>query len=228
MSRLATWGKRISAIVVLVFLGSILVVGYTPATFPQQVPDPIAEPIEENANETGSFNVSAFIGGAGEVLSEPKFNQTEYKFEVHQQINEVREKRGLSQLHWDKKLSKIAEYHSNDMVERGYYAHTAPSGESMEDRYEEFGYDCSVPISGNRYATGAENINKIYWDTKTYTYGYIENESKLAKETIEQWMDSPGHRKNILQPYWKNEGIGVAVNETSDGDTMVYVTQNFC
>jgi len=37
-------------------------------------------------------------------------------------------------------------------------------------------------------------------------------------------MKSPGHRKNILTPYWKKEGIGVHIGP----DDKVYVTQNFC
>ena len=40
-------------------------------------------------------------------------------------------------------------------------------------------------------------------------------------------MNSPGHRENLLEPYWSEEGIGIAATETSDG-TKVYATQNFC
>ncbi len=46
----------------------------------------------------------------------------------------------------------------------------------------------------------------------------------LARKVVAGWMHSPGHRKNILTPHWKREGIGVAIG----AGEKVYVTQNFC
>jgi uncharacterized protein YkwD len=47
---------------------------------------------------------------------------------------------------------------------------------------------------------------------------------QIARSTVSGWMKSPGHRKNILQPFWKTEGIGIAVSP----DDKVLITQNFC
>jgi uncharacterized protein YkwD len=47
---------------------------------------------------------------------------------------------------------------------------------------------------------------------------------KIAESTVHGWMNSQGHRKNILTPRWKSEGIGVAISP----DDKVYITQNFC
>jgi len=41
---------------------------------------------------------------------------------------------------------------------------------------------------------------------------------------VRGWMDSPGHRKNILTPHWRNEGVGVFLSP----DEKVFITQNFC
>lgn len=66
-----------------------------------------------------------------------------------------------------------------------------------------------------------------YWNTNAATYRRVTNESELAEIIVTQWMESTGHRENILRPEWNSEGIGVAIDDTED-DTVVYVTQNFC
>ena len=75
----------------------------------------------------------------------------------------------------------------------------------------------------------AENIyqNNLY-DSVTYYNGipsYDWNtQEEIAQSTVEGWMDSPGHRKNILTSSYDREGIGVAI-ATND---KVYITQDFC
>ena len=54
-------------------------------------------------------------------------------------------------------------------------------------------------------------------------YNWSSMES-IATSTVTGWMESPGHRKNILEPHWQSEGIGVAVAP----DYSVYITENFC
>jgi len=76
---------------------------------------------------------------------------------------------------------------------------------------------------------GAENIfqNNLY-DAVTTVNGEAfydwNSPEKIAETTVQGWMKSAGHRKNILMPYWKNEGIGVVIAP----DDKVYITQNFC
>ena len=47
---------------------------------------------------------------------------------------------------------------------------------------------------------------------------------EAAKQVVQGWMNSPGHRANLVRPIWLNEGIGVFLH--SNGE--LYVTQNFC
>jgi len=153
------------------------------------------------------------------------------EWELHARINEIRQERGLSRLKMDGKLQGIARNHSADMAERGYFSHESPEGNRVEDRYESVGYSCRIPVSGNRYATGGENI------AQTWAYGDIQsnggivsydgNETEIAHGIARQWMNSAGHRENILESYWQYEGIGIATTE-EDGDLKVYATQNFC
>lgn len=139
---------------------------------------------------------------------------------IHREINEVRAERNLSLLSWDASLAEIARYHSRDMIERGYFAHTGPDGETMGDRYEQFGYECRVPKGDGSYATGGENIAYVY-------ASQYDDADAVAARIVDLWMDSRGHRENILREYWENEGIGVRLG-TVDGERRVYVTQNFC
>lgn len=148
---------------------------------------------------------------------------------IHEEVNEFRVEHGASRLSYDSQLAGIALGHSARMAEVGQIYHSGPDG-SMEDRYRRAGYECRVPISGNRYATGAENVAQTWYRTAvTTTEGVVTYDSvaELAAGVVEQWAGSPGHRENMLRPYWRREGIGVAV-AVVDGDYAVYVTQNFC
>lgn len=125
---------------------------------------------------------------------------------IHERINAEREERGLRPLKRRAELDAVAMYHSEGMAENDYFAHTSPDGESVRDRYARFGVACS----------GGENIFRL-----TSTFG--ASPEGVADQAVESWMNSEGHRENILRPQYFVEGLGVVF----DGDT-VYVTQNFC
>ncbi|AHZ23552.1 hypothetical protein BM92_13275 [Haloferax mediterranei ATCC 33500] len=146
---------------------------------------------------------------------------------IFERLNEERQKRGLSPVEYDLELQAIARYHSKDMAESGYFAHDSPDGESLKARYQKFGYNCKVPVGGNAYMTGSENIAQTYHDENVVGAGYLATEQELADGLMDQWMNSTGHRKNILTPEWNNIGVGVYIIEESGG-TAVYATQNFC
>ncbi|MDS0478498.1 CAP domain-containing protein [Natrinema sp. 1APR25-10V2] len=146
---------------------------------------------------------------------------------IHDAVNEERTARGLKKLQFDAELRDIAREHSRDMAERGYFSHTDPEGDNFADRYAEAGYECRVGGSGGTYYTGGENIAQTWYDRAVRTDGgtaTYTTERGLADAIVTQWMNSPGHRENILASQWEHEGIGVYV--TDDG--KVYATQNFC
>lgn len=150
---------------------------------------------------------------------------------VHQFVNEERRAHGLQPVDRDRELRRIARYHSRDMAGTGYFSHTSPGGETMGDRYETFGYDCRVKTQEDTYAAGSENIAYTWYRVHVQQSDgdtvYHTDEKQLARGIVEGWMNSPGHRENILRPYWDDEGIGVAVTQER-GNTKVYATQNFC
>jgi uncharacterized protein YkwD len=130
---------------------------------------------------------------------------------IHERVNQRRQRHGLGNLSWNGDLATVARYHSTQMAEKRYFAHTAPSGESLADRYEAFGVACA----------GGENLGYVRYGGGTYS------DEELARRIVTGWMNSEGHRKNLLRPRFDAEGIGVTVVER-DGQTHVYATQNFC
>lgn len=108
-------------------------------------------------------------------------------------INRERAAYGLAPLRFASDLSVVARAHSQDMVERDYFAHQSPEGKDLRHRFARYG------ISNWRYI--AENIacNRGYEDP--------------VVTAVTGWMNSPGHRKNILNKGLVESGIGVAVSE---------------
>jgi len=159
----------------------------------------------------------------------PKIVIAELERRIHVLINKERRNHGLSLLEWNGALAGIAKQHSRDMAKRNYFSHYSPEGHDFFYRYKEEGYTCGVRVGRTIYQ-GAENIaiNHLY-NSYTTVNGVVayhdwNSQNKIAETTVEGWMKSPGHRKNILTPYFKSEGIGVFVAP----DDKVYITQNFC
>jgi uncharacterized protein YkwD len=150
---------------------------------------------------------------------------------VHIRINQIRTQHGLEKLAWKKPLARAATGHSRDMAKRDYFDHHSPEGNDFSFRYEKVDFTCRVPAGSHRFLTGGENIHKTWRAeaTRTWSDGRKEETGirtipEVAEQAVQGWMNSPGHRKNILTPEWQSEGIGVWVR--SDG--AVFITQNFC
>jgi uncharacterized protein YkwD len=135
-------------------------------------------------------------------------------FLIHDKINEERKQNGLKELSWDSKLALIAEKHSKDMGQREYYSHVTPEGLEPTDRANNAGYSCKKNY-GSYYTIGiSENLFQIK--------GLIGGYENISDSVVEGWMNSPGHRKNILEKNYDREGIGIAI------DNGWQITQNFC
>ena len=147
---------------------------------------------------------------------------------IHDLVNRERQKHGLAPIDWDDALARIARKHSADMAKRGYFSHDSPEGHDFSNRYGAGGYTCRVPV-GATVHLGGENIfqNNRYNSVTTVNgraYYDWNSEEDIAGSTVRGWMNSPGHRKNILTPYWKREGIGVHLTPENE----IFITQNFC
>ena len=91
------------------------------------------------------------------------------------------------------------------------------------------GYDCAKQ-EGNAIYKGAENIHRGWkFGGSSYLNGRLVSRNwfsdrQVAENAAQGWMDSPGHRKNIVNPRYTLEGIGVA----EDSGGQLFFTQNFC
>jgi uncharacterized protein YkwD len=100
--------------------------------------------------------------------------------------NDVRASHGLATLAEHHLLDKIAEERLHDMFQKQYIGHVSPSGEQASDHAQRLGY---------HYKIIAENIAS----------GYFLNNQKV----IDGWMQSPGHRQNMLIPDTKEIGVAI-------------------
>ncbi|WP_292471333.1 CAP domain-containing protein [Methanolobus sp.] len=148
--------------------------------------------------------------------------------EIHDLINKKRRQHGLALLNWDRKLSDIARRHSQDMANNGYFSHTNLRGKGPTERAKAKGFHCSKSRGTIIYEGIAENIfqNNLFVSTRkinhTFPYGR-KNQSRIAYSTVDGWMNSRGHRQNILTEHYDREGIGIAIS----ADNKVYITENF-
>ena len=135
--------------------------------------------------------------------------------QVHEGINEARAAvSGTHRLQWDDRLNAIARAHSEDMTERGYFSHDTPEGLGPTERAAKAGYRCRKYL----HVGLAENI----------TIELMSNDmSKLAAAAVQGWMDSPGHRTNLLGRQYDRTGVGASFGKWK-GYKAAYITQVFC
>jgi uncharacterized protein YkwD len=114
-------------------------------------------------------------------------------------VNENRRRGGCDDLTLDRRLIVAANRHAADMARRGYFAHRSPNGQGAGDRVEDAGYDWS------RYS---ENIARG---------------QDSPAEVVNGWMNSPGHRENIMDCRMHQMGVGLAF----DRENTAYWVQDF-
>jgi uncharacterized YkwD family protein len=109
-------------------------------------------------------------------------SQTEQR--VIDLTNAERRKHGLPELKADVQLSNVAREKSKDMQAKGYFSHTSPTYGSPFDMMRDFGIS---------YKSAAENIAQG---------------QRTPEEVVQAWMNSEGHRKNILNADYTHIGVG--------------------
>lgn len=235
LSALANPLVLLTLVAALVLFAGTVGTGYAP------IDDPASDALDTltslGESEPGSQEAEVATDGgedrtnAAASSADGALNETAIARAAHQRVNEIRADRGLSRLDWSPALYRVADGHSEDMATRGYFSHTGTDGADFSDRYEQAGIQCQIPISGDRYVTGSENIAYTYANSNVETaaglVNYGNNETAIGRGLVRQWMNSQRHREAILKPYWNREGIGIGTAKV-DGNTRVYATQNFC
>ena len=122
----------------------------------------------------------------GQVLNIPDIDNTvlSYENEVIRLVNEQRAKNGLKELQADWELSRVARFKSQDMKDNNYFSHTSPVYGSPFEMIKNFGIS---------YRSAGENIAKG---------------QRTPQAVVNAWMNSSGHRANILNSTYTKIGVG--------------------
>jgi uncharacterized protein YkwD len=116
-------------------------------------------------------------------------------------LNGERADHGLAPLSADEALTRAAAAYAQDLVAGSYFSHTGRDGSDVRERIERTGY---FP-PGRGWAVG-ENLA---WGT-----GALATPASI----MQAWMNSPGHRANILNPAYREIGVGVAAGNPASGN----------
>lgn len=130
--------------------------------------------------------------------SEPADTVAAYEQEVFDLVNQIREENGLEPFVYNETLAGTARAHSQDMIDRNFFSHTNPDGEDPFDRMRD---------NGLSFSMAAENIAAG---------------QRTPEEVVNSWMNSEGHRANILGGC-EELGVGLALG----GSYGYYWTQCF-
>ena len=128
---------------------------------------------------------TALAGGTllGTAAPAEAASRAEFRSAVVKLTNEIRADKGCKPLRTSERLTKAAQRHANDMAAKNYFSHTSRNGTQWYQRIRAAGYPDAA----------GENI----------AYGF-----STARGVVKGWMNSPGHRRNILDCSFKAIGVG--------------------
>jgi uncharacterized protein YkwD len=155
---------------------------------------------------------AALVPAAAHTASGSRSTVTSLEAGILAELNTVREAHNLKPLKLSTGLTAAARQHTFEMLDDGYFEHESKNGAPFWKRVEQY-----YP-QGSGYWEVGENL---IWCSP----------SLRAKKAVELWMDSAGHRENILSPRYREIGIA-AVHSTSStgeygGGAVTIITTDF-
>jgi uncharacterized protein YkwD len=165
---------------------------------PSNTPLPTSAPLDTNTPVPTNTAVPAGCSPAG---------NASYESQVVTLINQERMNRGLSALTLNSSLRTAARRHSEDMACNDFFSHTGSDGSTLSSR---------VLAAGYSYSWVAENI------------AASSSCSFSASSVVNMWMNSSGHKANILSTNAVHIGVGFrCVSDGASGDLDAYYTADF-
>jgi uncharacterized protein YkwD len=125
-------------------------------------------------------------------------------------LNRIRGQHGLRRLHSNGSLRKAANGFSSRMVREGCFGHTAPDGTGLLQRIQATRY-----LHRHSHASLAENI------------GYGDGALGTPRAIVRAWMNSAGHRENILAGEYRDIGLGIVPGEPGNPGAGATYTTDF-
>ena len=149
--------------------------------------------VTNNQRISARFNFSP----APIILEEPTFQEKD----IFILVNYYRKKNKASPLKWDRKLAKLTRFYSRKMAREDHFEHQDKDGKTVVERADDF------KIKGWRKI--GENL--------FYSRGLVSP----SADAVDSWMDSPGHRLNMLDGDYTHTAIGVY----EESPMVTYITQ---
>ncbi len=157
----------------------------------------------------------------------PKLDIPGLEGQVHTLINSERDKRGLKPLKWNEEVVEVARQHSQYLADLNtgfktdlYIDHMDGNGTYHDTRLRKrevyYFFSSGENIHGS-------SIVKEYYAVGSRAYSY-HSQDEMAENAVTGWMDSPGHKDNILASEYDEAGIGIAADSTG---TIYIFTQVF-
>ena len=150
----------------------------------EQPAEPVQQPVQKEEQPAAPVQQPTQKEEQSEQKQEQSQQLNQFEQEVVELTNQERAKHGLSALQIDTELSKVAREKSNDMAANNYFAHNSPTYGSPFDMMKSFGIS---------YKTAGENIAQG---------------QRTPAEVVNAWMNSEGHRANILNGDYTHIGVG--------------------
>ncbi len=190
-----------------------------------------------HATQLGAEAASVELASDDEWLTEAITLSDEVDPRLHRAIlietNLQREAHGLEPLGDSEVLENAALGHAQDMVDGDFFSHDSivRGKETLRQRVRLAGGE-DLQLIGENIATnfGIDYIAGRAVHVPSQNGGYFGYERgeiiplhtyrSFARTAVQAWMDSPGHRRNILQPRFRNMGAGVALEKSSSEDDI--------
>ena len=155
-------------------------------------------------------------------MADVPFDLGDLERRILREVNAARRAAGRSPLTPDPEVTSIARAHSRAMAQQSFYDHRDLAGRLPADRAYDAGY--RFQRYGENLFAGALFDTKSIWReggrTRVSYLWYTPDE--LAATVVEGWMESVGHRENMLSGFYSHFGVGVATTY----EHRVFVTLN--
>ena len=155
----------------------------------------------------------AVAASSGTAASQTAQRQVALERAIVERINAVRAERGLRPLAVSTGLRTAAFAHTRALATRGLFQHESADGTPFHKRVGRY-------YGQSGFGSWSVGENLVFGTAPFW-----------AADAVEAWLDSPGHRRNMLSPHWREVGVGVVIADAAPGvfggDTVVIATADF-
>ena len=139
-----------------------------------------------------------------DVITPTRIVQPQLEDRILQLVNRERQSAGVRPLYFSPELARAARYHSSAMADEGFFEHRGDGEPALFERVTDTGMD-------------TDHVGENIFETSEGVSGAV------ADECVQMWMQSEGHRKNMLSPEFDKTGISVSFSRNGEN----YITEDF-